>query len=237
MPDAGTSTYGVGHCYDHISAANSGTVPDPPPLLFGSFTDADPDAGQVGGTLTWTVDGTYNIGFDYTSHYALYLSLDTGGTSRFEIARVQPGLLSSLATVLQSVDALTRGTGMYGINSHGEAATPSFGHCFEAADGTSTTTTAPWMTKSAVHAQAGHVNTSAAAITSVAFTDTSTGYGYWIDGTVTWVAPNNPAFEYFRIVMSATSTGADGAIMVDNLDKSLRTYEIVNLDSRGIVRG
>ena len=33
--------------YDHISAANSGTVPDPPPLLFGSFTDADPDAGQA----------------------------------------------------------------------------------------------------------------------------------------------------------------------------------------------
>ena len=37
-------------------------------------------------------------------------------------------------------------------------------------------------------------------ITNVGFTDTS-GSGYWIDGTVTWVAPDNPAFEYFRIVM------------------------------------
>ena len=77
-----------------------------------------------------------------------------------------------------------------------------------------------------------------ATIISVGFTDTSVSYGYWIDGTVTWVAQNNPDVEYFRIVMvlpsafgrklhtfatflcccqlseSATSSGDGGAIMV-----------------------
>ncbi|CAE7939245.1 unnamed protein product, partial [Symbiodinium sp. KB8] len=37
--------------------------------------------------------------------------------------------------------------------------------------------------------------------------------------------------------MSATSTGADGAVMVDNIDRTARSYEIVNSDARGIVRG
>ncbi|CAE7203214.1 unnamed protein product [Symbiodinium natans] len=178
------------------------------------------------------------MGFDYTtlSYYALYLALDTGGTSRSEIARVQPGLLSY--TIPDNTDQSgATCLVMYGINSHGEAATPSFGHCFEASDGTFTTTTVTTATTTTTLTSTVTVDPSQAAITSVAFTDTSTAYGYWIDGTVTWVAPNNPAFEYFRIVMSATSTGADGAIMVDNVDKSLRTYEIVNSDARGIVRG
>eukprot|EP00439_Symbiodinium_sp_Y106_P032630 s845_g3.t3 len=96
-----------------------------------------------------------------------------------------------------------------------------------------------WVTSETLTTSITTTNTidpSQAIITNVGFTDTS-GSGYWIDGTVTWVAPNNPAFEYFRIVMSATNTGADGAVMVDNINSAVRSYEIVNSDARGIVRG
>ncbi|CAE7947823.1 unnamed protein product [Symbiodinium sp. KB8] len=209
MPDQGVATYGVSHCYDYVDAANGGTVPDPPPLLFGTFSDTDADAGEVGGTLTWTVDGTYNYGtYDYTllSDYAIYLALDAGGTGGFELATVEPGSLSY--TIPDNTDQQTATCllWMYGKNRLGISATPSFSHCFEVSESTSTTSLT-------------------AMITNVGFTDTS-GSGYWIDGTVTWVAPDNPAFEYFRIVM-----------VPDNIDRTARSYEIVNSDARGIVRG
>ncbi|OLP82906.1 hypothetical protein AK812_SmicGene36398 [Symbiodinium microadriaticum] len=167
MPDQLRAWFGG---YDYVDAANGGTVPDPPPLLFGTFSDTDADAGEVGGTLTWTVDGTYNYGtYDYTlSDYAIYLALDAGGTGGFE-----------LATVVSESTSTTSLTAM---------------------------------------------------ITNVGFTDTS-GSGYWIDGTVTWVAPDNPAFEYFRIVM------VPARVMIsprDNIDRTARSYEIVNSDARGL---
>ncbi|CAE7265302.1 unnamed protein product, partial [Symbiodinium natans] len=292
--------------YDYIDTSNGGTVPNPPPLNFSSFTDTDPDAGEasrhwsgyvasccslmhevmdsgvaeqarreleVGGALTWTVDGTYNIGYDYTalllvhvvghrdyrSHYAIFLASDSAGSGGFELARVTPGSLSY--TIPDNTDQ--QGNFcllMYGYNTHGIAASPSFFHCFEAGV-TATTTSA---TGHDLGIGIGNFNSDSdpyATIISVGFTDTSVSYGYWIDGTVTWVAQNNPDVEYFRIVMvlpsafgrklhtfatflcccqlseSATSSGDGGAIMVDNLAKTATDYEIVNSDARGIVRG
>ncbi|CAE6973666.1 unnamed protein product [Symbiodinium sp. CCMP2592] len=149
MTDQNVATsYGVSHCYDYRDAANGGTVPDPPPLLFGSFADTDPDAGEVGGTLTWTVDGTYNYGtYDFTmlSDYAIYLALDTGGTGGFELATVQPGSLSY--TIPDNTDQQTATCLlMYGQNRLGLSATPSFSHCFEAASGSFTSTTVTSVT-------------------------------------------------------------------------------------------
>ncbi|CAE7499191.1 unnamed protein product, partial [Symbiodinium sp. CCMP2456] len=188
--------------YDYVDAANGGTIPDPPPLLFGTFSDTDADAGEVGGTLTWTVDGTYNIGtYDFTllSHYAIYLALDTAGAGGFELARVEPGSLSY--TIPDNTDQQTATCLlMYGMNRLGLSATPSFSHCFEAASGSFTTTTATEVTSTTSLTVTDTLDPTQAVITNVGFTDTS-GSSYWIDGTVTWVAPNNPAFEYFRIVM------------------------------------
>ncbi|CAJ1428486.1 unnamed protein product [Effrenium voratum] len=236
MPDQGSATWGIGHCFDwHLSAAPA------PPLNFVSFTDTDPDAGEIAGTLVWEVQGTYNYDWDPTllSHYAIYSAQDTGGTGEVELAQVR--LPDTSYTFPENTDQQGGVCFLiYGYNQDGRASTASVSHCFESMSGTFTTTsvttvTATTSTSLTVTADPGQVT-----ITNVAFTDTVTDI-FWVLGTVTWTAPSNPNFAHFQVVIAQTADGANGGVLSDNtygteVPVGVNQLEIPVGSGRGVAR-